>query len=984
MGAWPAPKGSSLRRIGCMNVRGCNEESKKEEIVRMMDECKLDVLALSETKVRGKGEWKMEGVRGYRSGGRAAKRGVAVLMSKEMWEGMYEHKEINERIMYVKVKTGGKKLVFVSVYIPAEGNKEERERYWEELGECIESFKVGEKVIVLGDMNAKVGDEGIEGVIGSFGVPGLNDNGECLIDMCAAREMRVGGTYFKKKLIHKYTWRRDNGDTRSMIDHVVVDREVMRDIMDVTVVRGAGGGISDHYLVVTKLKVTKRRKWRRNQGKGKKVLNVGKLRREEEAKEYEERMKERWEEWREMEVGEVEGEWEKLKVTLKEVAEEVCGLRGVGRGRKGTNWWNGELEQLRKEKIRKFKIMLASKTEESREEYKRSRNKMKHKVNQCKRESDESWGQKISVDFKENKKLFWRQVNEVRKPKEKMESRINDRNGCQLTEEGEVANRWKEYFDELLNVREDRRVEISTLGGGARGSRRIEWAQVSEKEIEEAVAKTKSGKAAGLDGVCAEMLKRGGRAVREWLRRVFNVCYEDGRVPEDWRKACIVPIYKGKGCKMECRNYRGISLLSIPGKIYGRIIIQRIMRATEEMVGEEQCSFRKGRGCVDQIFTLRQMCEKICEKGKQLYLCFVDLEKAYDRVDREGVWDVLKIYGVGGRNLKAVKSFYEGCEACVRVDNSESDMFKVKVGLRQGCVMSPWLFNLYMEGVMREVNARVMGKGVRLEHSGYEWRINSLIYADDTVLLAETEEGLRRMVGEFDKVCWRRKLKVNVSKSKTMVVSRKEGQRVDVEVQGERMEQVRSYRYLGTDIHESGRMEEEIGHRVREGERVGGALRAVWRGKKMSVEAMRGMYEAIVVPTVTYGSESWVMYAKDRSRVEAVEMRCLRAAVGVTKFDRVRNNRVRERAGVQWGLGERVEQANLRWYGHVMRMDESRYPRKVLESSVVGERARGRPRKTWMNGVEDAIKARGRDVEEAKMGVHDRENWRRMYRLRAN
>ena len=226
-------------------------------------------------------------------------------------------------------------------------------------------------------------------------------------------------------------------------------------------------------------------------------------------------------------------------------------------------------------------------------------------------------------------------------------------------------------------------------------------------------------------------------------------------------------------------------------------------------------------------------------------------------------------------------------------------------------------------------------------------------------------------------------LRVNVSKSKVMVVSKEGGCRADVGLLGEKMEQVECFRYLGTDIHENGRMGEEIGHRVREGERVGGALRAVWRNKGMSVGAMRGMYEAIVVPTLTYGSEAWVMNARERSRVEAVEMKCLRAIKGVTKFDRVRNSRIREETGVEIGLGERVEQANLRWYGHVMRMDRSRYPRKVLESTVPGVRPRGRPRKGWVEGVNEAIRARGQDVEEAKVCVNDRVKWRRMYRNRS-
>ena len=129
----------------------------------------------------------------------------------------------------------------------------------------------------------------------------------------------------------------------------------------------------------------------------------------------------------------------------------------------------------------------------------------------------------------------------------------------------------------------------------------------------------------------------------------------------------------------------------------------------------------------------------------------------------------------------------------------------------------------------------------------------------------------------------KRKLKVNVSKSKVIVVSKDGGYKADRCLHGEQMEQIECFRYLGIDIHESGRMGKEIGHRVREGERAGGVLTAIWRNKGMSVGAMKEIYEAIVVLTLTYSSEAWQMNARDRSWVEAVEMRCLRAINGVTK-----------------------------------------------------------------------------------------------------
>ncbi len=106
-----------------------------------------------------------------------------------------------------------------------------------------------------------------------------------------------------------------------------------------------------------------------------------------------------------------------------------------------------------------------------------------------------------------------------------------------------------------------------------------------------------------------------------------------GVVPADWTKTIIVPVYKGKGRRGECGSYRGISLLSIPRKVHGKVIIERVQQLTEDKISEEQGGFRNGRGCVDQIFSSRMAVEKILAKGKKLYAAFMDLEKAYDRVD---------------------------------------------------------------------------------------------------------------------------------------------------------------------------------------------------------------------------------------------------------------------------------------------------------------------------------------------------------------
>jgi hypothetical protein len=156
--------------------------------------------------------------------------------------------------------------------------------------------------------------------------------------------------------------------------------------------------------------------------------------------------------------------------------------------------------------------------------------------------------------------------------------------------------------------------------------------------------------------------------------------------------------------------------------VYGRVLIERVSEITEVQIRDEQCGFRKGRGGVDQVFALKCVCEKYLERQKEVFVAFMGLEKAYDRVDRMAMWEVLGMYGVGGKILGVIKNMYEESTVCVRIGRKLGRKFKVDVGLRQGCVMSPWLFNIFIDGMVREVNARVLERGAALISGvGGEW-----------------------------------------------------------------------------------------------------------------------------------------------------------------------------------------------------------------------------------------------------------------------
>ena len=219
-----------------------------------------------------------------------------------------------------------------------------------------------------------------------------------------------------------------------------------------------------------------------------------------------------------------------------------------------------------------------------------------------------------------------------------------------------------------------------------------------------------------------------------WLTAIFNVVWRTGVTPIDWRRAIIIPIHK-KGSKRACKNYRGISLLSVPGKVFGKILNDRMRIRTEGKLMEEQVGFRPERGYTENVFAIRQLGEKMIERGKKLYAAFLDLEKAFDRVWRTGLWEALKQYGVEGRLLRAVQGMYKDSEAAVMVGEEMTEWFEVQRGVRRGCLMSPWLFNIYLDMVTREALPSFK-KGAGLTNC----QIQVTLFADDTVLLAESEE----------------------------------------------------------------------------------------------------------------------------------------------------------------------------------------------------------------------------------------------------
>ncbi|KAK3512387.1 hypothetical protein QTP70_007966 [Hemibagrus guttatus] len=507
---------------------------------------------------------------------------------------------------------------------------EEKERFWSELDEVMESIPTGERVVIGADFNGHVGEgnTGDEEVMGKFGVKERNLEGQMVVDFAKRMDMAVVNTYFQKREEHRVTYKSG--------------AEVIRET-------------------------------------GRKVLGVSSGRRKED--------KETW-------------------------------------------WWNEEVQDsIQRKRLAKKKWDMDM-TEENRQEYKELQRRVKREVSKAKQKAyDELY---TRLDTREGEKDLYRIARQRdRDGKDVQQVRfIKDRDGRVLTSEESVQRRWKEYFEELMNEENEREKRVEGVNSV---EQKVD--KIRKDEVRKALKRMKSGKAVGPDDIPVEVWKCLGEAAVEFLTSLFNRVLESERMPEEWRRHVIVPIFKNKGDVQSCSNYRGIKLMSHTMKLWERVVEARLRKVVD--ICEQQYGFMPRKSTTDAIFALRILMKKYRDGQRELHCVFVDLEKAYDRVPREELWYCMRKSGVAEKYVRVVQDMYERSRTVVRCAVGQTEEFKVEVGLHQGSALSPFLFAIVMDQLSEEVRQES------------PW---TMMFADDIVICSESreqvEENLEVCAGE--------------------------------------------------------------------------------------------------------------------------------------------------------------------------------------------------------------------------------------------
>ena len=271
----------------------------------------------------------------------------------------------------------------------------------------------------------------------------------------------------------------------------------------------------------------------------------------------------------------------------------------------------------------------------------------------------------------------------------------------------------------------------------------------------------KTSKAAGPDSILNEIIKYSCPVTIKSVTKLFNLIFQTGYYPDCWRKAFIIPIFKS-GDKDDPNNYRGISLLNGLAKIFSAVLNNRIMAYMKDKFSKVQFGFRPDHRTTDSIFIFKTLINKYLQLNKKtIYVCFVDLRKAFDSIWRKALFYKLMANGIGEKMINIIKMMYRDSKSAVKIDGGHSEYFNIDTGVKQGDSLSPTLFNIYINE-MPDLFLHNSCSPLTLDSS----TIGSLLFADDLLLLSETKEGLQNSLDKLSEFCDKWKFTVNSKKQK--------------------------------------------------------------------------------------------------------------------------------------------------------------------------------------------------------------------------
>ena len=1016
----------STECITSQNVRGLKKDERIEELMTSMKRRKCFAACIQETWRSGKDVLEHGAARLLLSGFEVpvctrGSQGVGIVLSSagvEAWKaaGGILHNDLGPRVIATRllVRDCQKRDVFiflVSAYAPV-GNamQSEWDSFLDTLDTCLARMEHNDILVIGADTNSSMGvsvprenDRHLKST-GQFGMTHRNAAGERFSSYLSMGNMRAVTTFFKKK--NYATWNHPRSKLPHQIDHIITSSKDLVKFTDAGLTDCLVD--SDHRAVKCSLRIMKRLKKQATPREMLNKLDYSLLKNPETEKKLCSTFCEKFE------ASTAETHYSRVASSLNEAAKEVLPTKK----RVQPGWFEEEqavilpLIKARNEAFNAYSSARVTRStkkrlREARKKVKTAVTEAKNKwlMTQCKKLNEAAGARRGTKSCWDTVSLLKKGLSKVKPANERM---MKKEDGTMCVSPEENAEVFRKHFETLyerdpsydptvLNLMQQR----EEVGCGD---------TPTVTEIDKAIRNLKNTKP-GISGLSSQLFKAllAEEESATLLRRIVIDFWETELPPDEWEKGQLVILPK-KGDLSLPGNHRGIMLLEVAYKIIAIILHGRLLPIEENLDHESQCGFRPGRGTMDAIFTVKMALKKRREHGLETWIMFLDLVKAFDRVPRELLWGVLRKFGVNEKLVRLLISLHKHLEVQFTVSGITSSVESI-IGVKQGDVLGPILFTFYLAAVMEtwkveqkrplcvfRTKEDFVLTGRSWNSAGEKLELPDSEYADDTAVLfcsrQDTEQYAPLLMLHFNR--WG--LEVHSGnpqkKSKTEILFASARPQIyedpdtydDCDLSpvmvggGNYLPIVAVFQYLGSILSRNCQDEEDVEARVDLAAGAFGTLRdCLFSSPRICIVAKAIVFEGLVLSILLYGSECWSLTEKCMNKIRVFIARCLRSMNRVTRKHtreyRISNEELRNRAGLLTPDAY-VMRHQLRWAGHVSRMNWNRLPRKMLSSWVEHKRLVGAPEFTYGRGLMKSIRKLNLNELNWSIAASDKAGWR--------
>lgn len=1024
--------------VRSLSVNGANGYGRDEVVLHEAAAQGISVVGIQETRRAGRTVSTAAGYRVFHSGTeKGGQRGVALAIRESICKkSKFTREDVDGRSMLMRFEISGQQQAvnFVVGYAPTEPSDGEKKReFWNNFDSLVKRVPAKECLFVLMDANARTGkriegDGTDDGVLGAYGRDEMNDNGKLLLNFASDNKLAITNTFFStRKGGISHTHNGVIGDRASdfkRIDYILTRQAHRPRVRNVEVHPQPKRPIkadSDHNMVVATVDLGGR--FAHNRGVQQTSRPQQLNRRQLRTKFLRERVIEKFAEDMEEPAVQPASLTEDARRFTKTILEAAHAVIPEERRLPRRLGW------CERPAVRAALMAALDRKREARRQCKaRHTTATWRALRAACKEVRAAIDKGIEIHLEKyvagiETLLRHRDMRGLYKhlkrtaglggSKTEGQQAVKDENGVLLRDKGDILRRWARFFGNLLNTKSPtlRPSIIEEVHQRKEPPPPPETRPLSGKpvplgaeptfaETQQAVRAMANWKATGADSFPVELLKLDDPTrepvVLGHFHPILVRVWKGEEIPQEWKDATIKVLHK-KSDRSDCNNFRGISLVAHAGKVLLKIIANRLSDfcETQRILPEEQCGFRPARSTIDMLFVVRRLQELGRQRKIPLYMCFVDLQKAYDSVDRELLWKVLARAGVPSVMINVIRQFHDGMRAQVRMDDGElSDWFEVTQGLRQGCVLSPLLFNIFFAAVMEVVLQRFSEDDIILENLVFleeEGRggpdetsldrvrraVWGMLYADDAGFVSRSPAGLARMMTVIVEVFGQFGLTVSEKKTETLLMripekAQKAGETptpplppLEIAAAGQKYKQVDQFVYLGGLITEDANLTREINRRIKIAwvcfrkfckELFDRPDAPFWlKVRLLKAEAM----EALL-----YGCMTWAPRSDHYRQLRKTHRQLLLRVIGYRRVHGTHRQMSYAKALKKTGsqsVEATIRQRRLLFAGAMARQGEERLPRRLLLGKLEGgqDPGPGHPAQHWYKSLVDDFKAFG-------------------------